>query len=81
MDTKRKKKVVVVRRIDKTMSIEPQLQGLRPFKVNLKNVKITRERCEKIRRFLRRQSRNSGRSIGDILSQSLTPREVRCQEI
>ena len=63
-------------RIDKTMSESPQLQGLRPFKVNLKNVKIERERCKKIRIFLERQSNKLGRSVGDILSQSLTLREV-----
>ena len=70
---------VVIRRIDKTMSKGPQLEGLRTFKVRLKNVKMGRERCEKIRKFLQRQSDKLGRPIGDILSQSLTPREVSLQ--
>ena len=77
MDKKRKKKVTI-NRIDKTMSKGPQLQGYRPFKVKL-SFKMSREHCEKIRRFLKRQSANSGRSIANILSQSVSPREVSFQ--
>ena len=79
MDKKRKKKVV--KRLDKARSTAPQLHGLSPFYGPLKNVKMTKERCQKIRRFLDQQSRNTGRSIGDILSQSISHREVSFQNI
>ena len=73
MDYKRKK---VVMRLDKDRSIEPQLQGLRPFYGQLKNVKMRKERCQKIRKFLVQQSKNTGLTIGYILSQSISQREV-----
>ena len=75
MDKKPKK---TVHRIDRTMSLEPQLEGLRPFKVNM-NAKLSKERCEKIRKFLQQQTRQTGRSISNLLSQSLTTREVSIQ--
>ena len=65
-----------VMRIDKTMSKAPQMQGLRSFKPNLKIVRLTKEWIENIRKFLQRQSNNLGHSIGAILSQALTNREV-----
>ena len=78
MDKKRKKKVV--KRLDKARSTLPQLQGMRPFYGPLKNIKMSKERCQKIRRFLDQQSKNTGRSIGDILSQSISHREVSFQK-
>ena len=71
-----KKRGKVVRRIDKTMSFGPQMQGLRPFKPNLKNIRLTRERIEKLCKFLQQQSTNLGQSIGAILSQVLSNRDV-----
>ena len=66
----------VIRRIDKTMSLGPQMQGLTPFKPNLRNIRLTEEPIEKFRKFLERLSTNLGQSKGAILSQVLTNREV-----
>ena len=79
MDKKHKRKVI--KRLDKAMSTGPQLQGLRPFYGHVKNIKMTKERCQKIRRFLERQQRLTGRSIGDILSQSISQCEVSFQNM
>ena len=66
----------VIRRIDKSMSFGPQMQGHRPFKPNLKNIRLTKERIEGLRKYIKRQSTNLGQSIGAILSQILTNRDV-----
>ena len=76
MEAMSKTQKKVVKRLHKVRSMGSQLQGLRPFNGNLNNIKMSKERCHKIRQFLIRQSKNSGRSISDILSQSISQREA-----
>ena len=68
-------------RIDKTMSDGPQRRGEMPFKPNLKNKRLTKERIVKSRRDLEKLSRNLGQSIGAILSQVTTNRDVSWQSV
>ena len=54
-----------------------QLQGKKPDNLNLMNSKITEERRNVIRKFLKRQSAKTGRHWADLLAQSLYTDEVR----
>ena len=46
-----------------------------------KDTKIKSQKCRKIRKFLKRQCDQMGRGLADVLSQSLSRREVRMQII
>ena len=54
-----------------------RIQKQRPYTDHLRHTKIKSERCQKIRRFLKRQSAQTGRDLEDILSQSLSRHEVK----
>lgn len=53
------------------------LKGSRPFTKRYKYAKIHTDRCQRMIRFLKQQSRLTGLPIANIVSQSLSRRQVR----